>query len=197
LLDQDPHAPLSALLVAASSLGTTSSARVPLVCTRGPSGQVFTVAVTAPATQAPDTTYRVRIDEGSSGQVSHTGLNYIFDMETDYLLPDGASFVEGSARVVSGTGTANVREGARAWRDAGGIHLLLPAHVENGGTYTPPSIEFDLKVTAPPRSVLEIKLSQYRVKANAFLVGDLRTTCDPTPRPFRLAQTVVTSPPDP
>ena len=129
-------------LATSSTFGSPVAVRVPIVCTRGPSGQTFNVGVTMPASQATGTTFAIRIDAAPSGKISHTGLNYIFDMQTDYVVPAGTAYVEGSARILPGTGTPNVRATARVWHDAEGIHLALPARVENGSGYTPPSIEF-------------------------------------------------------
>jgi hypothetical protein len=161
--------------------------RAPMVCSRGPNDAAYTAVLTMPASAPTGSAFSVRIDSLSSGIISHTGLNYIFDMTTDYLVPTGTTYVEGSARVVPDTGTQNVRDGAKAWHDAAGIHLALPAHIPNGSSYTPPSLEFSVKITAPAGSNIAIKFSHYEVTANAFLVGDVHTTCDPNPKPYALA----------
>jgi len=183
---------LAATLTTATSLGAaTSTANVPIACSRGPSAQSFHAVVTMPATSPLGSRFTVRIDSVPSGKLSHTGLNYIFDMATDYLVPVGATYVDGSARIVPSTGTSNVRAGARAWHDAAGIHTLLPAHVDNGSGYTPPSVEFELEVTAAAGTALAVQLGQVRVAANVFLLGDLRTTCTPPPAPRNTIGTTV------
>jgi hypothetical protein len=171
--------------------------RVPIVCSRGPSGQALNVVVTMPSTQATGTTFAIRIDSTPSGKISHTGLNSIFEMQTDYLLPAGMAYVEGSARLVPDTGTPNVRTTARVWHDAAGIHLVLPAHVQNGSSYTPPSIELQVEVRAPAGTTLALQLSRHSVSASVFLLGTLRTTCDPTPRPYTIGTTLVGPPASP
>jgi hypothetical protein len=170
---------------AASSIG------IPLNCSKGPSDQKHKVVVTVPATAAAGSTYRVRIDGVNSGKISHTGLNYIFDMWSEWLVPSGTQYVEGSARIVPNTGSANVRAKARIVHKNGVINLVLPAHVDNGSNYTPPSFEFSLKVTAAPGANITQAFKRYRVTANAFLIGDVNTTCDPKPAPFRVARTRV------
>ena len=163
------------------------SVKAPMVCSHGPSDSAYSGVLTVPRSAPSGSTFAVRVDSRSSGQISHFGLNYIFDMTTDYPLPAGTSYVDGSARVIPGTGTANARAGARVWHDAKGIHFVLPAHVENGSSYTPPSIEFALKVTAPAGGDVAIKFAHYEVTANAFLVGNVHTFCDPSPKPYALA----------
>lgn len=184
--------PLS--LVASTTFGASVSVKAPMVCSRGPSDSAFRVALTVPASAPSGSTFTVRIDSMPSGIISHMGLNYLFDMKTDHPVPSGTTYVEGSARVVPDTGTSNVREGARAWHDAGGVHLALPAHVANGSSYTPPSLEFALRITAPAGSDVAVLFSHYEVKANAFLVGDLRTVCEPKPKPYALAVVHVDPP---
>ena len=171
----------------------TRAVTVPMACSRGPDGQRFDVLLTLPGAAAEASTYAVRIDGVASGRVSHAGLNYIHDMETDYVVPRGARYVTGSARVIAGTGTANVAAGARVWHEAGMIRVALPGRVASGSSYTPPSIEFQLEASAPAGSLLPIAFLEYRVVANAFLVGDLQTTCAPTPRPYPLGATRVTA----
>src|SRR5262245_48920598 len=122
---------LSIGLTSTTSLGGGRSVTVPLVCSHGPSRQAFRALVTLPDSQPTGSRFTVRIDSFPSGKVSHMGLNYIFDMSTDYQVPAGTKYVEGSLRIVPDTGSANARS-ARAWRDTTGIHLLIPARVENG-----------------------------------------------------------------
>ncbi len=183
---------LAASVATTTTVAAAVSVRAPLVCSRGPSAQQFDVLLTFPRTAPEASTYSIRIDGVDSGKISHTGLNFIHDMSTDYVLPSGATYVAGSARIVPKTGTANVAAGARVWHEAGKIRVVLPGRVESGSSYTPPSIEFRLAVTAPVGTSLVLKLLEYRVTANAFLVGDLLTTCDPTPKPYTLATTFVT-----
>jgi hypothetical protein len=183
------------LVAATGTWAATSAAattiRAPMTCSRGPSGQHFDVAVAIPRSAAEKSTYTVRIDGVSSGEISHTGLNYIHDMVTDYALPSGATYVGGSAHIVANTGSSNVVTGARVWQDGGKIHLALPGRVESGSSFTPPSIEFQLQVTGNAGDVLAVSFVQYRVTANAVIVGNLDTTCYPTPNPFSLGSTSV------
>ena len=186
---------LAMTLATTSTFGSPVAVRVPIVCSRGPSGQALNVGVTMPASQATGTTFTIRIDSTPSGKISHMGLNYIFDMQTDFLVPAGTAYVEGSARIVPDSGTPNVRATARVWHDAEGIHLLLPAHVQNGSGYTAPSIELQVEVRAPAGTTLALKVSRHRVAASAFLIGTVRTTCDPSPRPYTIGTTLVGPPP--
>jgi hypothetical protein len=183
---------LAALLAWSGAPDAATGVKVPIVCSRGPSGQTFAAWVSVPSVAAEHATYRVRIDSVPSERLSKTGLNYIHGMWTDYVVPAGARYVEGSAHLVPGTGTANVRAGARVWHDRGTIHMWLPAHVPNGSGYTPPSVEYDLEVLAPAGTSLPLAFARYRVSANVFLLGDLDVTCEPSPRPYPLARTVVT-----
>lgn len=137
-------------------------------------------------------TITVRIDSFPSGKISHFGLHYIYDMATDYPLPRGTSFVPGSARVVPGTGTENVRASARIWHDAAGIHTLLPTRIDNGKSYTPPSFEFQLRIDALAGDSVAVEFSRYEVMANAFLVGNVKTTCTPGARPYAMSRVLVT-----
>ena len=187
----------------AASLATTlgvsagSTVRAPLACTHGSSDQHFTANVTVPPEAAEGSTYTVRIDSTPSGTIQHAGLRFIHDMSTDYLLPAGATYVPGSARFVPHTGTANALPGARVWHDGGVLHVVLPAFIENGSGYTPPAVELQLRVAAPAGTRLPVRLSQVRVTANVFLLGDLRSDCDPTPRPYVIGTTTVTKAPSP
>ena len=181
-------------LVTASALAAPAAVKAPLVCSRGPSGTSFEAVVTEPFSQAAGTSYTVRIDSKASGTIQHGGLNYIYNMATEYLVPAGTTYVEGTAHIVPDTGTPNVRVGARVWHDAGTIHFVLPAHVDNGGSYTPPSIEFDLKISPSATGVLSLKFQHYSVTANAIIVGDLVTTCEPNPKPYTIGVTMVDAP---
>jgi hypothetical protein len=163
----------------------------PLVCSRGPSAQSFQTVVTMPSSLPAGAVLGVQIDGVPSGKISHMGLNYIHDMTTEYLVPAGTRYVEGSAHLVPGSGTPNVRAGARAWGARGVIHLVLPAHVENGSSYIPPSLAFDAQITAPAGAVVSLKFDRYEVTANVFLLGDLHTVCGPHPRPYTIGVTRV------
>ena len=174
-------------LLSTTGFGASVPVKAPMVCSRGPSDTAYSAVLTMPASAPTGSIFTVRIDSLPSGIISHTGLNYIFDMTTDYPVPSGTTYVEGSAHVVPDTGTPNVRDGARAWHDAAGIHLILPAHIANGSSYTPPSLEFSAKITATADSNVAIKFSHYKVTANTFLVGDVHTVCDPNPKPYALA----------
>ena len=140
-----------------------------------------------PATAPIGSTFTVRIDSHPSGVINHFGLNYIYGMTTEYLVPAGTRYVEGSARVVPGTGTANALPGARAIHDAARVRLVLPAHIPNGSSYTPPSLEFDVKVDAPVETRSALSFMHYEVIANAAIVGDVHTSCDPVRKPYHLA----------
>ena len=176
----------AANLALAQRAGEGLEVEAPMVCMRGPD-TTFTARVTLPTSAATGATFPVRIDSLPSGRLEHLGLFSIHDMTTDFLLPAGTRYVEGSARVVPGTGTVNVRAGARAWRDDAGLHLALPAHVENGSSYTPPSLEFAVRVEAPPGTEVPLQFLHYAVQADAFLVGTVATSCDPRPSPATLA----------
>ncbi len=168
---------------------------VPLSCDRGPDGQRSQMVVTVPASVSQGGTFTVRIDGRNSGRISHAGLRYIHDMTTWLLLPGGADYVEGSARIVPDTGSPNVRPGATVSRQGHAIKLVLPAHVEDGSDYTPPSIEFQLKATAAPGTKILQRFAQYRVTAKAILIGDVLTVCDPQPKPYTIGVTTVATSP--
>lgn len=152
---------------------------LPIRCSRGPSGQNFRAQVTAPEARPQGTRYKVRIDSFPSGKISHFGRKYVFDMSTQYTLSPGALLVAGSLKIVPNTGSANVRADARAWHDANGIHLLLPTRIPNGGSYTPPSLEFEIWMNARPGTDALVEFSGCSITANAFLVGNKHTTCAP------------------
>lgn len=164
---------------------------VPLSCDRGPSGQHADMIVDVPATVDAGQVFTVRIDGRGSGIISHTGLRYIHDMTTSVLVPEGTAYVSGSARIVPNTGTANVRPGARVTKQGGVVSMVLPAQVPDGGSYTPPSFEFQLQVAAPPGARIEQRFWQYRVTAKAIIIGDVLTVCDPTPKPYSIGSTTV------
>ncbi len=174
---------LTATVVATESFGAETAVSVPMVCSRGPSGTTFNAKVTMPASLPPGATFTVRIDSLPSGKISHGGLNYIYGMTTDFLVPTNATYVDGSASIVPDTGTANVRVGARAWHDAKGIHMTLPAHVDNGSSYTPPSLQFSATIDGAVGTEVALKFDHYEVIANAIIVGDVITSCDPDPKP--------------
>jgi hypothetical protein len=178
---------MGALVVAAllsrGVLADPVEVKLPMTCSRGPATQWFAAVVTMPSTHQTGAIVTVRIDSMFSGTIDHFGLHYIFNMSTDYQIPAGATFVEGSLRFVKDTGTVNVRTGARAWHDAAGIHTVLPARVENGSSYLPPSIEFEMEIKAVSPASISVEFAHYEVSANVLLLGDLRTTCDPSSRP--------------
>lgn len=182
---------VAAGLAFAAETRAAKTVTVPLICHNGPSGQVIRLSVTVPPTATEGSSFAVRIDGVDTGEISHVGLRYIHDMTTEMLIPDGTSLVEGSLRIVPGTGTANVRARARVTRQGAVIRLVLPAHVEQGQRYTPPSFEFLLRVTAPaPRKIIQ-RFSRWEVTANAIILGDLRMTCDGNPRPYPVASTTI------
>ena len=179
------------LLVATLALGAATDRTVPLKCTRGPDGQSYRHIVTMPASQPVGSTFTVRIDGVSIGPISHFGLRYVHNMTADYTIPAGTTYVEGSARIVPGTGTDNVRSNARVTHDASGIHMLLPARIENGGTYTPPSIEFQVKAVGPAGSVASLGFVGTGVDANALVMGNVHTACSPNPVPYTIGSTTL------
>lgn len=190
----------SLTIIAASVAWTTipdaaTAVVVPLTCTRGPSAQRAELFVTLPTSVDQGGTFTARFDGKNSGPISHTGLNYIHEMTTELLLPSGATYVDGSAHIIANTGTANVRPGATVTKQGNTITLLLPAHVEDGANYTPPSFEFQLKATAAVGAKIVQRFSQYRVTANAIIVGNVHTICDPTPKPYAIGSTTVLAPP--
>lgn len=185
--------------VVAAALATATAAAaayvtLPLVCTTGPSGQRFNVLVTAPSSVAAGETYTLRLDGTSSGTISHFGLNYLHDMTVEYVLPPGTSYVEGSARLVPGTGTPNVRVGPRLWHHAGLVTMALPGKVENGTAYTPPSITVEVRADGAAGSSAVLSFNHFQLKANAFVVGDVAVSCDPSPQPYPIAATLITAP---
>ena len=184
--------PLALVALAGPTADASTQARVPLVCSRG-GDQTYMAHVSVPGEAAEGGVYTVRVDGHNSGAISHTGLNHIRDMTTEYALPPGTSLVEGSLKVVPGTGTPNVAAGAKVVHDGGKIRMLLPGKVEAGWSFTAPSFELQVKVNAKAGASLPLQLLQYRVTANAFLVGDVHTTCDPHPKPYAIGTTKVKS----
>jgi hypothetical protein len=180
-----------AIVAFAPEIHAGTAVTVPLDCNHGPSSQTYRLSITVPDQIAHGERYKIRIDSTPSGTISHTGLNYIRDMTTDFALPAGATYVAGSLRVVPGTGTTNVASTAKVSKVGDLIRFSLPAHVENGGSFTPPSIELEVEATAAAGAKLAVKFSQYRVTANAIFVGDVDTTCNPKPQPYALATTTV------
>jgi hypothetical protein len=167
---------------------------MPIVCNQGPREQRFNVAVTLPDSVESGGVYAIRIDGYDSGKISHFGLNYLHGMTVEYVLPSGTSYVEGSARLVPGTGTANVLEGARVWQRNRVLTMLLPGHVENGSSYTPPSIIAQVRAVGATGSSAVLGFNHFGLQANAFLVGDVSVSCDPTPRPYPIGTTRIAAP---
>jgi hypothetical protein len=179
------------LCTAFQGQGGPARVDIPLSCTRGSGGQSHGVTVTVPARITRGSRYRVHVDGVDSGKISYVGLNYIFDVGSRWLVPPGTRYVEGSARVLPGTGSENVRAGARVGYAAGVVELVLPARIENGSRFTPPSFEFELEATAPEGASITQSFGAYRLSANAFLLGDVTMSCEPTPKPFPVASTRV------
>jgi len=186
---------LAASVVTTTALPAGTAVRAPMACSRGPGNTFFVATLSLPSAVASGATYTVRIDAVPSGEISHFGLNYIHDMTTDYRVPRGATYVAGSARIVPGTGTANVAGSARVWQQDGVIRMLLPGRVASGSSYTPPSIEFQLAASGPAGTALPLSFLEYRVTANAIVVGDVETICEPTPRPYTIGTTQITASP--
>jgi hypothetical protein len=176
----------------AATAGSATAERVTplLVCSRGPSGQRFNAGVTIPSRVEPGSTYTVRIDGVSSGKISHFGLNYLHDMTVDYVLPE-AAYVDGSARVIPGTGTANVAQSTRLSYHGGVLTMALPGKVLEGTEYTPPSISVELRAVGAPGSRAAISLRQFRLTANAFLVGEVPVSCEPAVKPSPIGTTLI------
>lgn len=168
-----------------------SNVTIPITCTKGPSGQSFEVAPRIPTATNEGGVVNVRVDGVRSGKVSHFGLNYIRDITFEYLVPDGASLVAGSAHVVPGTGSENVRKDARVSVAGRSIRLVLPAHVESGEYYTPPSLEWQLDVKSSAGDAITHRFGQFLVTANAVVVGDVPTVCTPNPSPYAIGKTSV------
>ncbi len=183
-------------MATAGAAAAGSYVTLPLVCTSGPSGQRFNVGVTLPHGVAAGETYTLRLDGTSSGTISHFGLNYIHDMTVEYVLPAGTSYVEGSAQLVPGTGTPNVRVRPRLWHRAGVVTMALPGRVENGTAYTPPSITVQVRAEGAPGSSAVLSFNHFQLRANAFLVGDVAVSCDPSPQPYPIGTTVISAPGD-
>lgn len=187
-------ATLATALALASPLdAATRKHKIPLTCSRG-GDQVHPLDVTVPDRVAQGGRYTVRIDGYPSGKIEHAGLRYIHDMHAEYVVPAGTKYVEGSGKIVPSTGTANVAKTARVVHKNGVVHFVLPAKVEAGTSYTPPSFEFQLEVTAAPGNDLLLKLLRYSLYANAVVVGDTLAVCDPKPSPYPLATTTVVKP---
>jgi hypothetical protein len=179
----------------AGTAATAAADRVTplLVCTKGPDGQRFNAGVTLPSRAAPGAVYTVRIDGVSSGKISHFGLNYLHDMTVDYVLPAGA-YVDGSAQIIPGTGTANVTPSTRLSYHDGVLTMALPGRVLEGTDYTPPSISVQLRAIGAPGSRAEVSLRRFRLTANAFLVGEVPVSCEPVVKPSPIGVTLITDP---
>lgn len=190
-------AALAALVVAFAfappAEAATKQHKIPLTCTKG-GDQIHSIDVGAPERAATGSKYTVRVDGYPSGKIEHTGLNYIQNMDAEYVVPAGTKYVEGSGRIIPNTGTPNVAKTAKVLHETGIVHFLLPAKVEAGGSYTPPSFEFQLEITAAPGNELPLKLLRYSLVANAIVVGDTKTVCDPKPSPYLLVTTTVSKP---
>jgi len=188
------RAVLLAMALAAPFAGQSARAgrvSIPLVCSRGKGGRSTEVSLTAPFAVAPGTVFTVRVDGANSGKISHPALKYVHDMTYEYLVPAGSAYEEESARIVEGTGTPNVRAGARVSHANGVIVLVLPARVEEGSSYTPPTFEFQLRATASEGADIAHAFAGYRITANAMIVGDLQASCEPTPKPYPVGVTHI------
>lgn len=188
---------LSLWVVALLGTAGAGATRVvaPMVCDRGPSEQKYQAGVWRPDAVAPGATFTVRVDAVPSDEVSGFGLDHIRDMTTDYELPAGAGYVDGSARIVPETGTANVRAGAAVTVEGKRLRLTLPGRVSSGEVYTPPSVELTLRAESAAGTTLALAFSRFCLTVNAVIVGDLQVTCEPRPRPFPLPGTKVVAPP--
>lgn len=182
-------------LILVALAGATAAARItaPLVCNKGPKGQGFNVGVTLPSSVEEGAIYTIRLDGTGSGRIANIGLNYIHDMTVDYVLPAGTSYVEGSAKVVPGTGTPNVLEGSRVWHHGGTLSMRLPGKVANGTEYTPPSLTAQVRAVGAPGSTAVLGFSHFQLEANVLLIGDVSVSCDPVPRPYPIGTTTITA----
>ncbi len=174
--------------------GGYKAVSVPMTCSEGDANQTFWALLTIPPTATVGSKFTVTIAGVNSGLISHTGLNYIYNMETDFPVPAGTKFVAGSAKILPDTGTKNVRDGATAWMAGGVVHTRLPGHVENDTTFTAPTLEFQLEVTGKVGDKAPVTFSQYRVTANAFVVGDVKSVCDPKTKPHTMGNVTVAAP---
>jgi hypothetical protein len=183
----------SGLVVLIGLAGAVAATRAsaPLACNQGPKGQHFDVAVTVPERVEAGRVYTIRLDGYNSGKISHFGLNHLHDMTAEYILPAGVAYVDGSAKLVPGTGTPNVLVAPRVSHRAGVVTMRLPGKVENGTDYTPPSLTLQVRAIGAPGSTAVLSLGRFQLKANAFLVGDLDVSCDPTPRPYPIGATLI------
>jgi hypothetical protein len=179
----------------ASLAGKAAAERVslPLLCSTGPNGQRFNVNVTLPRSAEIGTVYEIRVDGSSSGKISNFGLNYIHDMTVDYLLPASLEYIEGSALLVPGTGTPDVLPGARVFHRGHVVTMVLPGKVVNGADYTPPSFSVKLRASGSPGDAAVVAFNRYQLTANAFLVGEVAVSCDPTPKPYPVGTTMMTA----
>lgn len=178
-------------LALALSASAQSRVQASMICSRGDEHQTFAAIVTMASTRPVGSLLQIRIDGLPSGTISHFGLNYLHDMNTDYSLPRGGTYIEGSAQLVPGTGTANALQGASVRHEANTIRLLLPGHIDSGSSYTPPSIEFTLRVDALPGARLELGFLHYQLTANAIIIGDVLTSCEPASPMPSIATTLV------
>ena len=150
--------------------------------------------VTVPASVAPGSRYRVRVDGVDTGKISHFGLSYIFDMESQWPIPPGTEYVDGSAHIVPGTGSANVRPGARVVvREREASTWFSRRTSTTASAIRRRRFEFDLAVVSAEGAAITQRFAGYSVSVHAAIVGDLRTTCEPTPKAFPVAVTRVES----
>lgn len=169
-----------------SAQSETQEAKLKLHCSHG-EDQLLVAKVTMPTSHHANKPFVVRIESMPSGKITHMGLHYIFNMATDYVLPPDLKYVAGSAKFVPGTGSANVRADAKIWHDHAGIHTMLPTRIEAGDGYTPPTVEFKVRIHGMPENPLGVELAHYSVSANVSVVGDMDTHCEPIQKPGVLA----------
>ncbi len=177
--------------------GAAATRAVPIVCNHGPADQTYQAIPQAPATVVAGAAFTIRVDGVDSGEISQTGLRYLHDITYDFVIPQGAKLVPGSLQIVAGTGTPNVREGARVVARANIVTVTLPGKVTSGERYTPPSFELRLEATAAPGTALVWSFARLGLTAAAIIVGDVVTSCDPKTKPHPLTTTKVVEPPAP
>ncbi len=186
---------LAAAIAVGALLGGGASAeeppgawvQTPMSCTRGGDSR-YLAFVTAPSTVKPGERFTVRLASANSGKLDNRGLHYIHDMTTELGIVGGEAV---EARAVPESGSANARAGAAARLEGQKVRFVIPAHIEKGSDYTPPTLELTLRAPETPGAIISIHFQRYEVSANAFLVGDVQSSCLPKPGPFTVVRIQV------
>jgi hypothetical protein len=87
-----------------------------------------------------------------------------------------------------------VQVGTRLSYRSGVLTMALPGKVREGTDYTPPSISVQLRAVGSPGSRAAVSLRQFRLTANAFLVGEVAVSCEPAVKPSPIGVTLITAP---